>query len=38
MLSLCKKFGIALPGLNHAVFRNPDFTWVRIADKIPSGA
>ena len=35
MLSLCKKFGI---GLNHAVFRNPDFTWVRIADKIPSGA
>ena len=34
MLSLCKKFGNALPGLNYFVFCNADFAWVRNADKI----
>ena len=34
MLSLCKKFGNALLALNHVVFCDLDFTWVRSADKI----
>ena len=34
MLTLCKKFGNALPGLSHAVFYNPNFSWIRSADKI----
>ena len=27
--SLCKTFGNELPALNHIVFYNPDFTWMR---------
>ena len=34
MSSLGKKFGNGLLGLNHASISNPDFTWVRSADKI----
>ena len=34
MSSLGKKFGNLLLGLNHASISNPDFTWVRGADKI----
>ena len=34
MLSLCKKFGNVLTGLNHVVFCNPDFTWMKIGEKI----
>ena len=33
MSSLGKKFGNGLLGLNHASICNPDFTWVRSADK-----
>ena len=34
MLSLGKKFGKGLLGLNHASICNPNFTWVRSAEKI----
>ena len=34
MPSLGKKFGNGLLGLNYASISNPDFTWVRSADKI----
>ena len=34
MLCFCKIFGSGLPGLNHASICNPDFTWIRSADKI----
>ena len=34
MSSLGKKFRNGLLGLNHASICNPDFTWVRSADKI----
>ena len=34
MSFLGKKFGNGLLGLNHGFISNPDFTWVRSADKI----
>ena len=34
MVSLCNKFGNGLAGLNHVAFFNPDFIWVKSADKI----
>ena len=34
MLSLGKKFGKGLLGLNHASICNPNFTWVRSAGKM----
>ena len=34
MSSLGKKFGNRLLCLNHTSISNPDFTWVRSADKI----
>ena len=33
IVSLCNKFGNGLAGLNHVVFCNPDFIWVKSADK-----
>ena len=34
MVSLCNKFGNGLTGLNHVVFCNLNFIWVKSADKI----
>ena len=34
MVSFCNKFGNGLAGLNHIVFCNPDFNWVKSAGKI----
>ena len=34
MVSLCNKFENGLAVRNHVVFFNPDFIWVKSADKI----